>query len=238
MSDNNNERREIETGIVDKIDEEIRQNPALVRDRVVVIDGEGWHQGVIGIVASRVKEAFGKPAIILTRDGENANAALLVTLHPEDFPGDGVFAGMEWQRAIEQAAFRYGGENYHAPAQLAGDFLAGVPSTGARSVQPSYRPGVKWGDLCAVLPEQITTVLREAIPALGRKLRGFDDSDAVLTAPETRSSSPVRIPRGEDYCSAAAEGLYPCGEGAGYAGGITSAAVDGIRCAEAILKTL
>ena len=172
------------------------------------------------------------------RDGENANAALLVTLHPEDFPGDGVFAGMEWQRAIEQAAFRYGGENYHAPAQLAGDFLAGVPSTGARSVQPSYRPGVKWGDLCAVLPEQITTVLREAIPALGRKLRGFDDPDAVLTAPETRSSSPVRIPRGEDYCSAAAEGLYPCGEGAGYAGGITSAAVDGIRCAEAILKTL
>ena len=172
------------------------------------------------------------------RDGENANAALLVTLHPEDFPGSGVFAGMEWQREIEQAAFRYGGGNYHAPAQLAGDFLAGIPSTGARSVQPTYRPGVKWGDVCAVLPDRITTVLREAIPALGRKLRGFDDPDAVLTAPETRSSSPVRIPRGEDYCTAAAEGLYPCGEGAGYAGGITSAAVDGMRCAEAILKAL
>ena len=172
------------------------------------------------------------------RDGENANAALLVTLTPEDFPGSGVFAGMEWQRSIEQAAFRYGGGNYHAPAQLAGDFLSDVPSTGARSVQPTYRPGVRWGDLNAVLPERITTVLREAIPALGKKLRGFDDPDAVLTAPETRSSSPVRIPRGEDCTSAAVEGLYPCGEGAGYAGGITSAAVDGIRCAEAIIKKM
>ena len=168
------------------------------------------------------------------RDGENANAALLVTLHPEDFPGSGVFAGMEWQRAIEQAAFRYGGGNYHAPAQLVGDFLAGVPSAGARSVQPTYRPGVRWGAIDAVLPERITTVLREAIPALGQKLRGFDDPDAVLTAPETRSSSPVRIPRGEDCASAAVDGLYPCGEGAGYAGGITSAAVDGMRCAEAV----
>ena len=172
------------------------------------------------------------------RDGLNANAALLVTLQPEDFPGNGVFAGMEWQREIEQAAFRYGGGNYHAPAQRAGDFLAGVPSKGAGSVQPTYRPGVRWGSIDEVLPERITTVLREAIPALGRKLRGFDDPDAVLTAPETRSSSPVRIPRGEAYCSVAVDGLYPCGEGAGYAGGITSAAVDGMRCAEAVLKAL
>ncbi|MBQ9044371.1 MAG: FAD-dependent monooxygenase [Oscillospiraceae bacterium] len=172
------------------------------------------------------------------RDGENANAALLVTLTPADFPGNGVFAGMEWQREIEQAAFRYGGENYHAPAQRVGDFLANVPSTGPGSVQPTYRPGVKWGDLSVVLPEQITTVLAEALPALGRKLRGFDDPDAVLTAPETRSSSPVRIPRGEDCCSVGAAGLYPCGEGAGYAGGITSAAVDGMRCAEAVLQAL
>ena len=172
------------------------------------------------------------------RDGVNANAALLVTLQPEDFPGSGVFAGMEWQRAIEQAAFRYGGGNYHAPAQRVGDFLSGVPSVGAGSVQPTYRPGVRWGAIDAVLPERITTVLREAIPALGRKLRGFDDPDAVLTAPETRSSSPVRIPRGEAYSSVALEGLYPCGEGAGYAGGITSAAVDGMRCAEAVLRSL
>ena len=172
------------------------------------------------------------------RDGVNANAALLVTLQPEDFPGSGVFAGMEWQRAIEQAAFRYGGGNYHAPAQRVGDFLSGVPSVGAGSVQPTYRPGVRWGAIDAVLPERITTVLREAIPALGRKLRGFDDPDAVLTAPETRSSSPVRIPRGEAYSSVALEGLYPCGEGAGYAGGIMSAAVDGMRCAEAVLQAL
>ena len=172
------------------------------------------------------------------RDGENANSALLVTLHPEDFPGEGVLAGMEWQRAIERAAYAYGGGNYLAPAQLVGDFLAARPSTGARSVTPSYRPGVVWGELREVLPEKITAVLARALPELGKKLRGFDDPDAVLTAPETRSSSPVRILRGEDFSSLSAAGLYPCGEGAGYAGGITSAAVDGLRCAEAVLKKL
>ena len=171
------------------------------------------------------------------RDGENANAALLVTLHTEDFPGDGPLAGMAWQRQIEQAAYAYGGGDYRAPAQLVGDFLADRPSSGPRSVQPSYRPGVVWGDLRQVLPEKITRVLAAAIPELGKKLQGFDAPDAVLTGPETRSSSPVRIPRGPDLC-AAVEGLYPCGEGAGYAGGITSAAVDGMRCAEALLRTL
>jgi uncharacterized FAD-dependent dehydrogenase len=171
------------------------------------------------------------------RDGENANAALLVTLHPEDFPGEGVLAGMYWQREIEQCAFRLGGGNYHAPAQRAGDFLAHVPSTGPGAVRPSYRPGVRWCDLHELLPARITGVLEQAIPALGRKLRGFDDPDAVLTAPETRSSSPVRILRGADL-SAAVAGLYPCGEGAGYAGGISSAAVDGMRCAEAILRQI
>ena len=172
------------------------------------------------------------------RDGENANAALLVTLHPEDFPGEGVLAGMYWQRELERRAFRLGGGNYHAPAQRVGDFLARVPSAGPGAVLPSYRPGVTWCELHELLPARITDVLERAIPALGRKLRGFDDPDAVLTAPETRSSSPVRIPRGEDCTSAAVEGLYPCGEGAGYAGGITSAAVDGIRCAEAIIKKM
>ena len=171
------------------------------------------------------------------RDGENANAALLVTLHPEDFPGGGVLAGMAWQREIERRAFRLGGGNYHAPAQRAGDFLAHVPSAGPGSVQPSYRPGVTWCELHEVLPERITRVLEQAIPALGKKLRGFDDPDAVLTAPETRSSSPVRILRGADL-SAAVAGLYPCGEGAGYAGGISSAAVDGVRCAEAVLRQI
>ena len=172
------------------------------------------------------------------RDGENANAALLVTLKTEDFPEEGgVLAGMYWQRQIEQAAFRCGGGDYRAPAQTVGDFLARRPSRGPGRVQPSYRPGVRWGELRQVLPEKITVVLEQAIPALGKKLRGFDDPDAVLTAPETRSSSPVRILRGGDL-SSRVSGLYPCGEGAGYAGGIASAAVDGMRCAEAVLAAL
>ncbi len=171
------------------------------------------------------------------RDGENANAALLVTLHPADFPGDDVFAGMRWQREIEQAAFRCGGGDYRAPAQRAGDFLAGRASVGPGRVSPSYRPGVVWCDLHELLPQRITAVLEQAIPALGKQLRGFDDPDAVLTAPETRSSSPVRILRGES-CEAPIRGLFPCGEGAGYAGGITSAAVDGLRCAEAVLEKI
>ena len=169
------------------------------------------------------------------RDGENANAALLVTLHPEDFPERDVLSGMRWQRQIEQRAFACGGGGYRAPAQLAGDFLASRPSSGPGRVLPSYRPGVTWCELHEVLPERITKVLEQAIPALGQKLAGFDDPEAVLTAPETRSSSPVRILRGAD-CSSALRGLYPCGEGAGYAGGITSAAVDGLRCAEALLR--
>ena len=169
------------------------------------------------------------------RDGENANAALLVTLRPEDLSSSDLFEGMEWQRRIERAAYAFGGGDYRAPAQLVGDFLAARPSTGARSVKPSYRPGVVWGELRELLPEKITAVLARAIPEFGKKLRGFDEPDAVLTAPETRSSSPVRILRGEGLGSPAVRGLYPCGEGAGYAGGITSAAVDGLRCAEAVL---
>ncbi len=171
------------------------------------------------------------------RDGENANSALLVTLGVEDFPGSGPLAGMHWQREIERRAFAYGGGDYRAPAQLAGDFLAGRPSAGPGSVRPSYRPGVVWGDLREVLPEQICSVLAQALPELDKKLRGFAAPDAVLTGPETRSSSPVRILRGPDL-SSSVSGLYPCGEGAGYAGGISSAAVDGMRCAEAVLKTL
>ena len=170
------------------------------------------------------------------RDGDNANAALLVTLHTEDFPGEGVLAGMYWQRAIERRAYAVTG-SYRAPAQLVGDFLAGRPSTGPGRVQPSYTPGVCWSDLRQVLPEKISGVLSAALPELGKKLRGFDDAEAVLTGPETRSSSPVRILRGADL-QGSCRGLYPCGEGAGYAGGITSAAVDGLRCAEAVLRAL
>ena len=170
------------------------------------------------------------------RDGVNANAALLVTLHTEDFPGEGVLAGMEWQREIERTAYAYTG-SYRAPAQLVGDFLQNRPSTGPGSVTPTYAPGVHWGDLRKVLPERITSVMQNAIPALGQKLKGFDAPYAVLTGPETRSSSPVRILRDESLQSAL-RGLYPCGEGAGYAGGITSAAVDGLRCAEAVLRDI
>lgn len=174
------------------------------------------------------------------RNGENANAALLVTLQPDRFPGEGVLAGMYWQREIEKRAYTYAKQvfPYAAPAQLVGDFLNKRPSNNAKKVNPTYSPAVKWGDLHDVLPEEITAVLEKAIPELGRKLQGFDDPEAVLTCPETRSSSPVRILRGTDCQSTAVFGLYPCGEGAGYAGGITSAAVDGIRCAEALLASL
>lgn len=168
------------------------------------------------------------------RDGENANSALLVTLHTEDFPDKSTLGGMYWQREIERAAYAAAGD-YRAPAQLVGDFLAHRASVGPGAVQPSYKPGVVWCELHDILPGRITTVLENALPALGKKLRGFDSPDAVLTAPETRSSSPVRILRGAEL-SSDITGLYPCGEGAGYAGGISSAAVDGMRCAEAVLK--
>ena len=170
------------------------------------------------------------------RDGENANAALLVTVNPQEFPYEGTLGGMKWQRQIEEAAYRVSG-SYKAPAQKVGDFLAGRPSVDAGSVKPTYRPGVVWCDLHQVLPEKITSCIAEALPQLDRNLAGFADPDAVLTAPETRSSSPVRILRGEDKQSVL-RGFYPCGEGAGYAGGIMSAAIDGIQCAESLITLL
>ena len=170
------------------------------------------------------------------RDGENANAALLVTVSPEEFPYEGTLGGMYWQRSIEEAAYRASG-SYRAPAQRVGDFLDGKPSTGAGTVQPTYRPGVHWCDLHDVLPEQITRAMEQALPKLDGYLKGYSDPDAVLTAPETRSSSPVRILRDESRQSQI-KGLYPTGEGAGYAGGIMSAAVDGMMTAEAIIEEL
>lgn len=173
------------------------------------------------------------------RNGENSNAALLVNIYPEDLPGEDVLAGMLLQRETERKAYEYGLSEgkYFATAQLAGDFLAGQASRKGGKITPSYEPGVKWGDIREILPEKTTAVLSRALPEFGRKIRGFDDPDAVLTAPETRSSSPVRILRGEN-CESEITGLFPCGEGAGYAGGITSAAVDGIRCAEAVVRKL
>ncbi len=170
------------------------------------------------------------------RDGENANAALLVSVKPEEFPYEGALGGMYWQREIEERAYQISG-SYCAPAQTVGDFLSGTASTAPGSVNPTYRPGVHWCDLHDVLPPALTRAMEEALPRLDGNLKGFASADAVLTAPETRSSSPVRILRGEDRQSAL-RGLYPTGEGAGYAGGIMSAAVDGIVTAEAIISAI
>lgn len=166
------------------------------------------------------------------RDGENINGGFLVGVSPADF-GSGILDGVAFQETWERAAFVAGGGNYAAPAQTAGDFLAGRSSRSLSSIEPSYLPGVVPSDLSACLPGYVIETLRGALPLLDKKLHGFADSTALLTGVETRSSSPVRILRGEDFQSAI-RGLYPCGEGAGYAGGITSAAVDGIRIAEAV----
>ena len=168
------------------------------------------------------------------RDGKTANSALLVTLKPEDFPDKSTLGGMYWQEEIEKRAFELGGGTYCAPSQTVGDFLAHRPSA---QVEGTYRPGLKPCDLHELYPEKITATLEQAIVALDEQLKGFSDPKAVLTAPETRSSSPVRILRGED-CQSELKGLFPCGEGAGYAGGIMSAAVDGMICAEAVIKMI
>lgn len=167
------------------------------------------------------------------RDGKNINGGFLVGINPADFGSDHPLAGVAFQRRWEEAAFRLGGGSYHAPAQTVKDFLARQASKALGSVEPTYRPGVTPTDLDRCLPDYVTDTLRGALPVFDRKLHGFAAPDSLLTGVETRSSSPVRILRGEDYQSAV-RGLYPCGEGAGYAGGITSAAVDGIRVAEAV----
>lgn len=170
------------------------------------------------------------------RDGANSNAALLVGITPEDFGSAHPLAGIDFQRQIESAAFAAGGGTYSAPCQRVGDFLEKRRSVGFGEVRPTYEPGVIPGDIREVLPDFITDSMAEGIWKMGRYLTGFDAPDALLTAPETRSSSPVRILRGETRECPTVRGLFPCGEGAGYAGGITSAAVDGLRCAEEILR--
>ena len=167
------------------------------------------------------------------RDEKNINGGFLVGVTPADFGSAHPLAGVAFQRHWEEAAFTLGGGGYLAPAQTVGDFLARRPSVRLGSVEPTYRPGVRPADLGGCLPDDVTETLRGALPVFDQKLRGFAAPDSLLTGVETRSSSPLRILRGENYQSAVA-GLYPCGEGAGYAGGITSAAVDGIRVAEAV----
>ena len=176
-----------------------------------------------------------------SRAERNANSALVVNIDPEDFPGDfkkNPLIGMDFQRHWESAAFVAGGSDYSAPAQKIGDFLAGRPSTAQGTVEPSYQPGVNWTDLTGCVPSYVSEALREAIPAFDRQIKGFAMADAVLTGVETRTSSPIRIKRGADFQSIITRGLYPAGEGAGYAGGILSAGVDGIKVAEAVALSL
>ena len=174
-----------------------------------------------------------------SRNERNANAGIVVAINPEpDFPG-GPLAGVALQEALESTAYVLGGSNYCAPGQLVGDFLRGVASTGLGEIIPSYTPGVRLGDLSQALPGYAIEAMREALPAFARQIRGFDRGDAVLTGVESRTSSPVRITRDDESLqSLNVRGLYPCGEGAGYAGGILSAGVDGIRVAEAVARSL
>lgn len=168
-----------------------------------------------------------------SRNERNANAGIVVGITPDDYPG-GPMAGIEFQRALESKAYELGGSTYEAPGQLVGDFLVGKASTEFASVLPSYKPGVHLTDLASSLPDYCIEAIREAIPAFEKQIPGFSFKDAVLTGVETRTSSPLRITRGTNYQSMNIKGIYPAGEGAGYAGGIMSAGIDGIKVAEAV----
>jgi hypothetical protein len=172
-----------------------------------------------------------------SRNERNANAGMVVGIEPRDYPG-GPLAGVELQRRLESKAFELGGGDYNAPGQLVGDFIAGRPSSQLGDVEPSYKPGVTLGDLHEALPSYAVAALREALPVFGRKIKGFDMPGAVLTGVETRTSSPLKITRGEAYQSLNVRGLYPAGEGASYAGGILSAGIDGIKVGEAVARSL
>jgi uncharacterized FAD-dependent dehydrogenase len=191
-----------------------------------------------GLVVAAATEADGLATngmSLFRRDGANANSALLVGVAPSDFGSDHPLAGVEFQRTWERKAFALGGKNYFAPLQLVGDFLAKRPSTALGSIEPTYRPGWRLTQLADCLPDYVAETLRQALPFFERRLPGFSRPDAVLTGVETRSSSPLRIVRDESFESNI-RGLYPAGEGAGYAGGIMSSAVDGVRAAEALIK--
>ncbi len=192
--------------------------------------------GQVVAAASEYGQLVTNGMSLRARDGANINGGFLVGVNPDDFGGDDPLAGVRFQEKWERAAFRRGGGGFRAPAQLVGDFLAGRLSTGPRSIRPTYRPGVAWDTLDGLLPGYVLDALKDALPIFDRKLHGFAHPDAVLTGVETRSSSPVRVLRDSSFQSPALPGLYPCGEGAGYAGGITSAAVDGIKVAEAIIS--
>jgi len=193
----------------------------------------------------QVVAATSEPGCVVTngmsqysRAERNANAGIVVNVAPGDFTGTGPLAGIEFQRQLERRAFELGGGNYNAPGQRVGDFLAGRSSEAFGAVLPSYQPGVKPTDLSSALPDYAIAAIREALPAFDRQIRGFAMADALLTGVETRTSSPLRITRGADCQSLNVKGLFPAGEGAGYAGGILSAGVDGIEVAEAVAREI
>ena len=173
-----------------------------------------------------------------SRNERNANSGFVVGISPADYGSDHPLAGIALQRDLETRAYAAGGGDYFAPGQLVGDFLAGRPSTALGEVEPSYRPGVRPTDLAPLMPDYVIAAMREALPVFGRRIARYDDAQAVLTGVETRSSSPIRMTRGADFQSLNVRGLFPAGEGAGYAGGILSAAVDGIKVAEAVARSM
>ncbi len=230
-----------------------RFGPAAGNERLGAADYKLVHHCTNGRAAysfcmcpgGQVVAATSEPGRVVTngmsqysRAERNANAALVVEVTPADFPSDDPLAGIEFQRRWESLAFEAGGGRYAAPAQRVGDFLAGRPSTQLGTVDPSYQPGVHMTDLSTCVPPYVVEALREAIRAFDREIPGFAMPDALLTGVETRTSSPIRITRGADLQSLNTRGLYPAGEGAGYAGGILSAAVDGIRVAEAVARAM
>jgi uncharacterized FAD-dependent dehydrogenase len=172
-----------------------------------------------------------------SRNERNANSGIVVGITPADYPGHPL-AGIAFQRHWESRAFELGGGNYHAPGQLVGDFIANRSSVEFGSVLPSYKPGVSLGNLDSSLPDYAIAAIREALPVFDRQIKGFAMHDAVLTGVETRTSSPIRIKRDETFQSMNTKGLFPAGEGAGYAGGIMSAAIDGIKVAEAVALSM
>jgi uncharacterized FAD-dependent dehydrogenase len=191
--------------------------------------------GVVMASSSGEEEIVTNGMSTFSRDGENANSAVLVNVVPEDFPGDDVLAGVEFQRELEHKAFIAGGSNYNAPCQRLEDFYNNVKSEKIGYIVPSYKPGYTLSNLNDILPDYVCRVLKDGIKDFDRKIKGFADNDAILTGVETRSSSPVRILRNE-LLESKIEGLYPCGEGAGYAGGIMTAAMDGFKCAIKIIE--
>jgi hypothetical protein len=194
--------------------------------------------GVVVAAASEEGHLVTNGMSYYARDKANANSALLVGISPEDFGSSDVLAGVKLQRGLERAAYIEGGSDYNAPVQLVGDFLKGRATTAIGDIQPSYSIGVKCADFKNIFPEYMYRAMQEGILSFDKKLKGFANPSAVMTAVESRSSSPVRIVRGSSLESVSVSGLYPCGEGCGYAGGIMSAAVDGVRCAEALLNKM